>query len=143
MFSLLAMRFSCRLLLLAICLLAACRAFPVVHFRTSTGVSYGIALRAEKNEQDSKRNSKNSTGDNNKMPLTELSRRQQASGDMNRLASPYLIGEVINKAAIVFIGVWFLLDFLGYGLVQDGTGLRIDRKEVAEMQRQINKTRPR
>jgi hypothetical protein len=135
------MRFG-RLFLLAICFLAACRAFPVVHFRTSKGMSYGIALRAEKNEQDSKRNSKNSTG-NNKMPLTELSRRQQASGNMNLLSSPYMIGETINKAAIVFIGVWFLLDFLGYGLVQDGTGMRIDRKEVAEMQRQINRSRPR
>lgn len=79
----------------------------------------------------------------NSMPLTELSRRQEAAGNMKQLATPYLLGETINKAAIVFIGFWFLLDLLGYGLVNDGTGLRIDTKEVAEMQRQINKTKPR
>ena len=79
----------------------------------------------------------------NSMPLTEFSRRQEAAGNMRQLATPYLLGETINKAAIVFIGFWFLLDLLGYGLVNDGTGLRIDTKEVAEMQRQINKTKPR
>lgn len=100
-----------------------------------------IHIHAEHNNKESNAQEEDRTG--NSMPLTELSRRQEAAGNMQQLATPYLLGETINKAAVVFIGVWFLLDLLGYGLVNDGSGLRIDTKEVAEMQRQINKTKPR